>query len=199
MKLIGMLDSPYVRRVAISLAAYGKTFEHLPLSVFRDYAAFEAINPAVKAPTLLLDDGTVLMDSTLILHYLETHPFDATRTLDDEAEISAQDYYLLGLALAACEKAVQHVYEHNLRPEEKWHQPWIARITQQLLADCALWEQQIQGRTPRLDQAAITSAVVWSFIQQRIPQVVPANDYPQLSAFSRQMETLPEFIRYPGD
>lgn len=71
MKLIGMLDSPYVRRVAISLAAYGVAFEHRPLSVFSDYAAFAELNPAVKAPTLLLDDGTVLMDSTLILHYLE--------------------------------------------------------------------------------------------------------------------------------
>ena len=31
MKLIGMLDSPYVRRVAVSLALYGVEFEHLPL------------------------------------------------------------------------------------------------------------------------------------------------------------------------
>ena len=71
MKLIGMLDSPYVRRVAISLELYGVDFEHEPLSVFRTFDEFAQINPVVKAPTLVLDDGTVLMDSSLILDYLE--------------------------------------------------------------------------------------------------------------------------------
>jgi glutathione S-transferase len=70
MRLIGMLDSPYVRRVAISLTAVGIPFEHEPLSVFRTYKEFEAINPVVKAPTLVLDDGTVLMESSLILEYI---------------------------------------------------------------------------------------------------------------------------------
>ncbi|WP_411728455.1 hypothetical protein [Methyloglobulus sp.] len=33
---------------------------------------------------------------------------------------------LIGIALAACEKSVQKIiYERNLRPKEKQHQPWI--------------------------------------------------------------------------
>ena len=72
MKLIGMLDSPYVRRVAISLKTLDIPFEHASISVFRGFEAFQAINPVVKAPTLVLDDGEVLMDSTLIIDYLET-------------------------------------------------------------------------------------------------------------------------------
>lgn len=72
MKLIGMLDSPYVRRVAISLHLLDIPFEHEAVSVFRHFDAFKAINPVVKAPTLVLDDGTVLVDSSLILDYLET-------------------------------------------------------------------------------------------------------------------------------
>ena len=76
MKLIGMLDSPYVRRVAISLQLLGLRFEHQSLSVFSTFAAFRQINPVVKAPTFLCDDGEVLMDSTLILEYAEAlaHP-----------------------------------------------------------------------------------------------------------------------------
>ena len=66
MQLIGMLDSPYVRRVAISLQLLGLDFEHRPISVFRTFDQFRQINPVVKAPTLVCDDGTVLMDSTLI-------------------------------------------------------------------------------------------------------------------------------------
>ncbi len=71
MKLIGMLDSPYVRRVAISLQLLGLEFEHQSLSVFRTFTEFSQINPVVKAPTLVCDDGQVLMDSTLILEYAE--------------------------------------------------------------------------------------------------------------------------------
>lgn len=71
MQLIGMLDSPFVRRVAISAQLLGLPFEHRPLSVFRNFEEFRQINPAVKAPTLICEDGTVLMESSLILQYLE--------------------------------------------------------------------------------------------------------------------------------
>ncbi len=37
MQLIGMLDSPYVRRVAISLKLLGLPFEHRSISVFRQF------------------------------------------------------------------------------------------------------------------------------------------------------------------
>ena len=67
MRLIGMLDSPYVRRVAVSLTFMGLDFSQESVSVFRHYEAFAAINPVVKAPTLVTDAGMVLMDSTLIL------------------------------------------------------------------------------------------------------------------------------------
>ncbi len=50
----------------------GLRFQHEPVSVFRGFEAFHAINPVVKAPTLVADDGTVLMESTLILEYAES-------------------------------------------------------------------------------------------------------------------------------
>ena len=62
MQLSGMLDSPYVRRVAISLQLLGLRFEHQSVSVFRTFAQFRQINPVVKAPTLICDDAAVLME-----------------------------------------------------------------------------------------------------------------------------------------
>ncbi len=123
MKLIGMLDSPYVRRVAISLDLLGIEFEHAPLSVFSTFEEFSRINPVVKAPTLLLDDGSVLMDSTLIIDYFETLSTPESKLLPSQPQALARALSTLGLALTACEKAVQIVYEHNLRPAEKLHQP----------------------------------------------------------------------------
>ena len=107
MKLIGMMDSPYVRRVAISLELYGVEFASHPLSVFSSFEAFSRINPAVKAPTLVLDNGIRLMDSSLILSYFETQAAPGRKLLPVAPDALARDLQTLGFILAAGEKAVQ--------------------------------------------------------------------------------------------
>lgn len=200
MKLIGMLDSPYVRRVAVSLAFYDVAFEHQPLSVFSTFEAFSALNPVVKAPTLILDDGTRLIDSSLILSYFETQAGEHHKLLPSTPAALASDLALLGVILAASEKAVQHVYEHKLRPVEKQHQPWTDRVTGQLLAACREWDAALATRRmtlEKVDQVMITSAVVWSFIQLMIPEVVRAGDFPAIAQHTLQMEALDAFRKYP--
>ena len=66
-----MLDSPYVRRVAIALQYLDVPFQHQSLSVFRNFERFQELNTVLKAPTLICDNGQLLMDSTLILDYAE--------------------------------------------------------------------------------------------------------------------------------
>ncbi len=111
MQLIGMLDSPYVRRVAVALIAAKIPFEHKPISLFRHIDAFSAINPLLKAPTLVADDGTALIESTLILEYLAgLYPAVAALTPAEPRE-RAPALRLTGLALVTMEKAVQRHYE----------------------------------------------------------------------------------------
>ena len=103
MQLIGMLDSPYVRRVAISLQHLGVPFEHRSVSVFRGFDQFRQINPVVKAPTLVCDDGTVLMDSTLIIDYAEGLAAPGSSLLPAAGPRRLRALHRIGLALAACE------------------------------------------------------------------------------------------------
>src|ERR1700690_794133 len=116
MQLIGMLDSPYVRRVAVSLQLLGLPFAHRSISVFRTFDEFHAINPVVKAPTLVCDDATVLMDSTLILEYAESLAAPGKSLMPAGIPERRHALRLIGLALAACEKSVQIIYERSLRP-----------------------------------------------------------------------------------
>ncbi|MET0356866.1 MAG: glutathione S-transferase, partial [Cellvibrio sp.] len=134
MKLIGMLDSPYVRRTAISLKYMGISFEHQALSVFSHFEQFQAINPVVKAPTLVFESGEILMDSSIILHYAESAVPASRRLMPHLGEEFRLALQIVGLALAAAEKAVQLIYERNLRPADKQHQPWIDRVSLQLKA-----------------------------------------------------------------
>ena len=202
MQLIGMLDSPYVRRVAVSLQLLGLPFEHRSVSVFRGFAQFAAINPVVKAPTLVCDDGTVLMDSSLIIDYAEALAAPRRSLMPAGIADRRHALRLLGLALAACEKSVQLVYERGVRPAEKLHQPWVERVTGQLLAACGALEaelsrQPLASTRTTIDQAGITTAVVWHFIQTANGDAVPAAAHPLLQAHSLAVEQLPEFVAAP--
>jgi glutathione S-transferase len=199
MKLIGMLDSPYVRRVAISLEFLGVPFEHQAVSVFRTFPQFQAINPVVKAPTLVCDDGEVLMDSSLILQFIEaTHG----KSLWSQNPLLFQHQMrAVSLALAACEKSVQIVYERNLRPEAMHFQPWLDRVKGQLLAAYAGLEKEVQTR-PEIfaeakSQAVITAAVASQFTQSMLANEVVAGNYPGLVELSERMEMRTEFLKWP--
>ncbi|AYH43053.1 glutathione S-transferase [Azoarcus sp. DN11] len=202
MKLIGMLDSPYVRRVVVSLQLLGLHFEHQSLSVFRTFDQFREINPVVKAPTFICDDGEVLMDSTLILQYAEALARPGRSLMPASVPELQHALRVVGLALAACEKSVQIVYERNQRPSEKRHEPWVARLTGQLQAAFDALEQEVKRQPPAMtsatiDQTGVTTAVAWHFTQQMVADVVPAANYPNLVVLSAKAESLPEFLAAP--
>lgn len=202
MKLIGMLDSPYVRRVAVSLKMLELPFEHSSLSVFSDFAKIKSINPVVKAPTFITDDNIVLMDSCLILEYIERLAAPQRSLMPADLNIFAQNQKIIGLSLAACEKAVQAVYEKNLRPKDKQHQPWLDRVYSQLSAALSLLEKEVQSASPWLFgqvafQADITTAIAFCFACDKLPEQVNAKDYPALSNFSTHAEATKAFQAYP--
>ena len=202
MRLIGMLDSPYVRRTAIALQLLGIPFEHDPLSVFSTFEQFGRINPVVKAPTLVCDDGTVLMDSGLIIDYLEAL---AGRSLwpSDLAQ-RTRALRVTGLAMAACEKIVQIVYEHHLRPAEKQHAPWLDRVHGQMRAALAALDAEIARHPLSADpagmtQAGLSAAIVWRFMQIKLDTPVADDACPALAAHSARCEALPAFAATPPE
>ena len=71
MILVGQLDSPFVRRVAVSMNFYGIAFERQVISVYADADAVRAVNPLGKVPALILDGGETLFDSQMILDHLD--------------------------------------------------------------------------------------------------------------------------------
>lgn len=200
MQLVGMLDSPYVRRAAISLRLLGVPFEHLSVSVFSGFAQFRDINPVVKAPTLVCDDGGVLMDSTLIIDHAQA--LSGRSLLPAEPAPRLRALRLTGLALAACEKTVQIVYEHNLRPAEKLHQPWVDRVRSQLVAAYSALEGELvaaplAAEEQAMTQAGVSTAVAWSFTQLMLPEVISPSDFPALAAYAAKAESLPVFLGTP--
>ncbi|MBR8314936.1 glutathione S-transferase [Burkholderia dolosa] len=207
MKLIGMLDSPFVRRVAISAKLLGLPFEHESVSVFRHFDRFKAVNPVVKAPTLVTDDGATLLDSSLIVDYLDHLVEPQRRLLPASTDARVRTLVPVGFALAAAEKTVQVVYEHALRPADKQHAPWLERVLSQLEAAYGELEPLVAAADgwfggARLLQSDVTVAVAWRFTQfvaadyPALARIDPAR-YPALAAHSARAEALPAFVETP--
>ncbi len=202
MQLIGMLDSPFVRRAAITLRLRGIPFEHRSLSVFRNYDEFKAINPLVKAPTLVGDDGGLLVDSSMIIDWAETVGDGPSLMPADPAE-RLRALRLIGLGLVAAEKTVQIIYEGK-RDEARRDANWVHRVESQLMAAYTALERDAQGWTPWLlgdvlSQADVTVAVAWRFTQLIRPDLVTPEQFPTLAALSERAEGLQAFAVLPPE
>jgi glutathione S-transferase len=202
MQLIGMLDSPYVRRVAITLIIGRTPFIHRPISLFRHIDEFSKLNPLLKAPTLITDDGAALMDSSVILDYLVGVDPRIAALTPTKAPQRLEALRASGLALTVMEKAVQRHYERMLRPAEKQHEPWVDRVMGQLTAGLSALDAELPGSGwmgGEMGVADITVACAFGFTQSVLGDLVETSRYPNLGAFCARAEALPAFRAAPPE
>lgn len=196
MKLIGMLDSPFVRRVAVTLAARSIPFEHESISVFREMERFAAVNPLLKSPSLIADDGTILMESSVILHWIEGISGVPLLPVDPASRTRAARRVALGLV--AAEKAVQIEYERK-RPEHERTASWQERIAGQVAAAWGAIENELADDLDPLALDGITIVAAWGFGRFVTPDHAPPERFLKLSAFAVDAEALPPYKRFPVD
>lgn len=202
MELIGMLDSPFVRRVAVTARFLGIPYDHNPLSIFKGYDEFRGINPLVKVPTLVTDDGEMLVDSTLIIDYLNSFAANDGGLIPADGADRIKALQIIGVALVAMEKIASLIYERTQRPKDLQHPPWIKRLDQQLRGAIGQLETFVGDGSEwffgkDITQADISTAIAWRFAQHAVPKRIAADEYPGLVTFSARAEALPEFVACP--
>lgn len=200
MLLVGMLDSPYVRRAAITGSLLEVPFEHRSVSVFRHMGEFRAINPLIKAPTLVTDDGIAISESLLIIQHFEDVAGRSLRPIEGVAR--RRDLALTGIGIVAADKAVSIEYERK-RPEAQRYAPWQERIVSQLhvaldLLDTAAKEGELTAG-PELLPSDIAAAIAWGFCRFVIPEFAPEERWPALAEQARACEALDVFKAWPID
>jgi glutathione S-transferase len=193
MILVGQYDSPYVRRVAVSLRVLGFDYEHDVRSVFADFDAMRRINPLGRIPSLVLADGEVLIDSGAILDWLDQNvgPERALIPLDRRARVRA--LRLIALATGAIDKAGAAAYERIVRPERLRWPEWSERCRLQASgAIAALAAEPFPAAMP-LDQVQITTACMVRYLRLADPDLLPPERHPTLDPLSERCEVRPEF------
>jgi glutathione S-transferase len=200
MLLIGMFDSPFVRRVAITMKLLDMPFEHANWSIGRDFDRIREYNPLGRVPTLVLRSGESLMESGAILDYLDEAAGRERALLPPEGADRRQALKLMAMATGAAEKGVLQVYEGVFRPEEKRHRPWLERLRVQMSSSLAAIDRYAGERGAsqwlvgkRMTQADITAACVFTFLNDTLKVAADRVMFQSLATLAARCESLPAF------
>jgi glutathione S-transferase len=197
--LIGMFDSPFVRRVAVSMNVLGIAFEHRNWSVGKDFELIRQFNPLGRVPTLVQPDGETLIESAAILDLLDEYVGPERALLPRSGKGRREALRILAVATGAAEKGVTQVYETVFRPPEKRHRPWVERCHTQVHAALTELDRLCQARAgewligDRMTHPDITATCVYTFLVDALAINRAAIAYPGLAAIAGRCEALPEF------
>lgn len=119
--------SPFGRKVKIAAAVAGLAdrIRVEDVDTRAPAPSFFAENPAGKIPVLVLEDGTSLFDSRVIVEYLD-HLAGGGRLIPTETGARFASLKLQALADAMLDAALLQVYEVRYRPEARRHPDWVA-------------------------------------------------------------------------
>lgn len=197
MRLLGSLASPYVRKVRIVFEEKRIAHEFVLEDVWSPTTTIARVNPLAKVPCLVLDDGSSVFDSRVIVQVLED--------LQPEPNIIPRDPLkrreaLVWEALAdgLLEAAILVRLEHTQRPADKRHEPWLARQKAKVYAALARAEEQSQSCAPWLLGDSFTLAdvalgVALGWLDFRLPEFLAEDQYPRLLAYHQRLEQRPSF------
>jgi glutathione S-transferase len=197
MFLIGQYDSPFVRRVAIAMRLYGIDFEHRPWSTFGDAEKIAPYNPLRRVPTLVLNSGEALIESTAILDYLDETVGPERAMLPPHGEARRRQLRIAALATGLGDKAVSLLYERVLRKEKL--ELWVERCQSQISGVLNVLEKERAAvKTPyffgeRIGHADVAVACVLRFTGEAHAALFDAARYPALAAHAARCEALPPF------
>jgi glutathione S-transferase len=190
-KLFYSPASPYARKVRVVAAEKGValTIENVSLSPVNRNAEVAAVNPLGKVPSLVLEDGTTLFDSSVICGWLDAQKPTPRLIPDSAARWSVLTLEALGDGLL--DASLLHRYEHILRPEEKRFQPWIDGQWTKVQATLDALETQCSGFGDRVDVGTIAVACALGYLDFRFADTPWRGGRPALAAWFEAFRARP--------
>lgn len=187
MKLFHSPASPFVRKVMVlahetGLVSRIECKRAVVSPIARDTAVV-ALNPSGHIPTLVLDDGSVLFDSSVICQYLDTL-HEGASWLPAAPLARARVLCLQALADGLLNAGVLMRYESALRPAslrwDAWYEGQRAKVQSSLAALSGEWLAHLSGS---LDIGVIATACALEWLDFRFPDDPWRPAHPQLAAW----------------
>ena len=189
MQLLANTTSPYVRIARIALIEKGLHVEPTLVDPWADDARLRAANAATRVPTLILDDGTPLTESLLIVQWLEqTRPPPAHPSLlgKDAAGVLSR----AGVALGVIDAAVHTIIIRKVTAPVLFDDTPVGLRRRRTMAEGMARLEAISARTPLVgnDGAptldAICAVVALDYLRFRFAAAAWLQPLPTLDALS---------------
>lgn len=193
MILVGQYDSPFVRRVAISLMALDIPFARDTRSVFGDFEAIRGTNPLGRIPALVRDDGTTLIDSAAILDWLDREVGPERALIPPSGAARDRAMQRIALACGGVEKVGAAAYERIIRPSAYRWPEWVVRCRVQGEGALTALDSLDWPADARFDQAVISTGCFLSYVKMADPELMPAGRYKNLDALNARCAARREF------
>ena len=196
MKLLGSVPSPYTRKVRIVLAEKKIDCDFEIVDVNPADNPVNALNPLGKVPALVLDDGTTLFDSRVIVEFLDGVAPIARLIPDANRERVAVRRWE---ALAdGCLDAGLLIRYESLRPKKEQSAAWSAKQAGKLKRGLAMAAAELgdkpfcHGERYTLADIAVGCCLGW--VEFRRPAAIDyRGEHPNLARFYDRLMERPAF------
>lgn len=198
MILVGQFDSPFVRRVAVTLNHYHMPFTRKPISVFRDMEEMQKINPLVRVPSLILESGETLIDSSAIIDHLDEMAGPARALTPPHGPERRKILQAVALATGLMDKCVALFFERLFHIDKHINRDFEMRMLQQIGAALDRLEHDCGAPwffDEKMTQADVTTGCLVGYMKIRVPDVFPMDQYPKLHRLALHCETKEDFVK----
>lgn len=196
MKLIGSLASPYVRKVRVVLAEKKLDYQFELENVWAPDTTIDKLNPLGKVPSLIMEDGNVMIDSRVMVEYLDTLT-PVCKLLPPNGRDRADIKCWEALADGMLDAAIIVRLERTQRPPELQSEAWIARQMHKVQLGLAALSDKL-GESPycagihySLADVAVGCTLGW--LSFRFPEITWRDDYPNLARLYDKLSERPSF------
>jgi glutathione S-transferase len=195
LKLIASLTSPYVRKVRIALTEKKIEYQLQEVSPWTPDNPVHDWSPLGKVPVLVLDDGTRLFDSRVIVEYLDTvSPVSRLIPEPNRQRIAAKRWE--ALADGVCDAASAIVVERR-RPVRQQSKEWIARAERKMTAGVAELARELGDRPwctgDVYSLADIATGCALGYLDFRHPDFAWRTEFPNLARLAEKLDKRASF------
>jgi glutathione S-transferase len=176
-------SSPFVRKIRIAASVLGleKDIKAEPAETTSPSDTVRQQNPLGKIPTLVLEDGSTLFDSRVILEYLD-HRAGGGRIIPKDASARFAALRLQALADGILDASILQVYEGRFRPAERHEPKWVEHQAGKVARGLAALEAAPPGLGSPPDVGQITVACALGYRDFRFGEGW-RKDHPRLVAW----------------
>ena len=196
MKLLAGLLSPYSRKVRIVLAEKKIECEMEQVDVQPAENPVNAHNPLGKIPTLLLDDGTALYDSRVIVEFLDSvSPINRLIPEGTRDRVAVRRWE--ALADGVLDAGILVRYE-SIRDKKEQSKSWVDKQVARAKRSMAQLDADLEGKTwchgDRYSLADIAVGCALGWLNVRKPGGVDwSGEYPAVAKHYEKLMERPAF------